>query len=75
MKVVQLHELTPKQFLNHSSFQKLPVRGPKSKKCPQTKVKNQILKITETYKMKIVQLHELTPKQFLNFSSTPKITH
>ena len=38
-KVVQLHEKTPKQFLDPTPAPKITRQGPKSKKQPQNKVK------------------------------------
>ena len=57
MKVVQLHEYTPKQVLNPSSTHKKPVGPQKVKNDPKV-IKNQMSELKETKKMKVVQLHK-----------------
>ena len=59
MKVAQLHDLTPEQFLN----QKYPIRAPKVKKT-QRLSQNQMSELKETIKVKVVALYEYTPKLF-----------
>ena len=75
MKVVQLHEYTPKQFLNPSLTPKIGRQGPKKSKMTPKFSQNQISELKEAKKMKVVQLHEQTPKQLSNPTLTPKIAH
>ena len=72
MKIVQLHEKTPKQFLIFSS---IPLRPPKSKKMTPKLSKNQMSELKETKRMKVVQLHEQTSKLLLHPTPTPKLAH
>ena len=72
MKVVQLHELTPKLLSNPTLTPKKPIRALKSKKTTQKLSQNQMSESKETTKMKVVQLHEYTPKQLSNPTPTPK---
>ena len=65
MKVVQLHECTPKQFLNPTPPQNSPLAAQKVKMTP-TLSQNQMPEFNETQKMKVVQLHEWTQKDLLN---------
>ena len=73
MKVVQLHEQTPKQFLNPSPTPKIARQGQKkrSKMTPKLS-QNQMSESRVTQKNKVVQLHEQTQKQCLDPSPTPK---
>ena len=58
MKVVQLHEYTPKQISNPSPTQKIAHLGPKKSKIAPKFIQNQMSELKETMKMKVVQLHE-----------------
>ena len=75
MKVVQLHEQTPKQFLNPSTAPKIARQGPKKSKMSTKLSQNQKSEVKESQKMKVVQLHEQTPKQLSNPTITPKPAH
>ena len=72
MKVIQLHEQTPKQFLNPSTAPKIARQGPKKSKMTPKLSQNQMSELKETKKMKVVQLHERTPKHFSNPTPTQK---
>ena len=75
MKVVQLHEQNPKQFLNPSQTPKIAHQDPeKSKIIPELST-NQMSELKDTQKMNVVQLHEQNPKQLLIPSPTPKPAH
>ena len=55
MKVVQLHELTPKQFLSPTPTTNNSPLGPqKSKKMTPKLSQNQMSELKETEKMKVV---------------------
>ena len=58
MKVVQLHELTPKHLMNPAPTPKIAHEGPKKSKITPKLCNNQISKLTESYKMKALQLHD-----------------
>ena len=58
MKVVKLHELTPKQFLCPPIKHKNSPIGPQKVKTTQKLSQNQMPELTETFKMKVFQLHE-----------------
>ena len=60
MKVVQLNEYTPKQFLNP----KIAFQGPKKSKTYPKLSQNQTSELKETKKIKVDALYEQTPKQF-----------
>ena len=81
MKVVQLHEETPKQWRPKQFLYIEPKNSPlgpqKVKNYTKIKsnIKYQISELTETYKMKVVQLHEQTSKQLSNSAPTPKPAH
>ena len=62
MKVVQLHELTPKQFLNYTWNPKIAHQGPKKSKKTSKLSQNQLLQSKE--KIKVVAIYEQTPKPF-----------
>ena len=58
MKVVQLHEWTPKQFLNSTLNQKIANLGPKKSKAIPKFSQNQMSELKETKKIKVVALYE-----------------
>ena len=59
MKVVQLYEWTPKQFLNSTLNPKLPIRAPKSKKKKKQRLSQNLMpELKETKKIKVVALYE-----------------
>ena len=74
MKVVKLHEWTPKQFLRPTLNTKQPNKAPKSLNSPKIK-SYQMSELKETKKMKIIVLHEQTPKHIskLRVSLTTKV--
>ena len=72
MKIVQLHEQTPKQFLNFSSTPKIARQGPKKSKMTPKLSQNKMSELKVTQKMKVAQLHEQTPKQLSNPTLTQK---
>ena len=61
MKVVQLHEWTPTQFLSP----KIAQQGPQKSKMTPVLSQNEMSEFKVTQKMKIFQLHEQTLKQCL----------
>ena len=63
MKVVQLHDWTPKQFLSPTLNRKKTIEPQKVKTTPKIS-QNQMSELKETKKMKIIALYEYTPKQF-----------
>ena len=63
IKVVKLHEWTPKQFLSPTLNTKIAQQGPKKLNNPKIKSKSNV-RIKETKKMKIIALYEQTQKQF-----------
>ena len=71
MKVAQILEQTPKQFLNPSSTPKIAGQGPKELKMAPKLSQNQMSELKETKKMKVAQLHESTSNQLLNPTPTP----
>ena len=58
MKVIQLHNQTPKQFLNPTPTPKIAHWGPKKSKMTPILSPNKMSELEETKKMKVVQLHE-----------------
>ena len=58
MKVVQLHEQNPKQFLNPSPTPRKAYYGPKKSKMTPKLSQNKISEFKETKKMKIIALYE-----------------
>ena len=58
MKVVQLHEWTPKQFLNPALNPKTTHQSPKKTKTTPKLSQNQMSELKETKKMKIIALYE-----------------
>ena len=75
MKVVQLHEQIPKQFMNPSTAPKIARQGPKKSKMTPKLSQNQMSELKETKKMKVVRLHEQTQKQLSKPTPTPKPAH
>ena len=75
MKVVELHEQIPKQYLNPTLTPKIAHQGPKKSKMTTKLSQKQMSEWKETQKMKIVRLHEQTPKQLSNPTPTPKMAH
>ena len=75
MKVVQLDEWTPKQFLNPTSTPKIAHWGPKMSKMTQKLSQNHLSELKIAQKMKVVQLHEDISKQLWNHTPSPKIAH
>ena len=75
MKVTQLHEQNPKQFLNPTPTPKLAHQGPKKSKMIQKLSQIQMSELKEIKKMKVVQLHEQSPKQLSNPIPTPNPAH
>ena len=74
MKVTQLHEQNPKQFLNPTPAPKIANWGSKKSKMAPKLSQNQKVESKKTQKIiKVVQLHQLTPKQLLYPTMTPKI--
>ena len=73
MKVVQLHDQTKKQLLNHTLTPKIANQGTKKSKMTPKLSQNQMSELKETKKMKVVQLHDQTPNQLLNPTQTPNI--
>ena len=57
MKVVQLHELTPKHFWTLSNPKDSPFGPKKSKMSPKLR-QNKMSELKETKKMKIIALYE-----------------
>ena len=72
IKVVQLHEQTPKQLWKPTPTPKPAQYGPKKTKTTPKLGQNQMSELKRTQKMKVVQLHEQTPKQLLNPTPTPQ---
>ena len=70
MKVVQLHEQTPKHFLTLPNPENRPL-GPKKSKITPKLSQNQRSELIETKKMKVVQLHEY-PKTVCEPYPNPK---
>ena len=64
MKVVQVNEWTPKQFLNPTLNPKIAHQGPKKSRTNQKSSQNQTSEWKEAKKIKVVALYEQTPKQF-----------
>ena len=58
MKVTQLHEQNPKQFLNPTPTPKLAQQGQKNQKLPKKVSQIQMSELKEITKMRVVQLHE-----------------
>ena len=75
MKMVQLHEQTPKQYLNSIPTPKIAHLGPKKSKITPELSQNQKSELKKTQKIKGVRLQEQNPKQVLNPTPTPKIAH
>ena len=64
MKVVNIHEWTPKQFLSPTLNPKNILIGLKKVKTTPKLSQNQMGEMKETMKMKIIALYEKTSKQF-----------
>ena len=64
MKVVQVNEWTPKQFLNPILSPKIAHQEPKKSKTNQKLSQNQLPELKKTKKIKDVALYEQAPKQF-----------
>ena len=58
MKVVQLHEWTPKQFLSPTVNPKIANYSPKKSKTTPKLCQNQMSELKDTKKIKVVALHE-----------------
>ena len=58
MKVVQLHEYTPKQLLNPTPTPKPAHSGPKKTKTTAKLSQNQLTELKESHKIKVVALYE-----------------
>ena len=70
MKVAQLHEWTPKQFLSPILKPKNIPIGPQKVKTTQKLSQNRMSELKEIKKMKVIQLNEQTPKLVLNPTPT-----
>ena len=75
MKIEQIYEQTPKQFLDPTQTTKTAHQGPKKSKVTPKLSQNQMSELKETYEMKVVQLHEQTPKELSKPTPTPKPPH
>ena len=73
MKDVQLHELTPKQFLNPSPTPKLAHSGPKKSKMTPKFSQNQMSELKETKKKLLPCMSR--PQNDLDLTPTRKIAH
>ena len=72
MKVVQLYQQTPKQFLNPLPIPKIAYQGPKNKKDPKIKSKSNII-IERNIENKSCSTTLLDLKTLFNPNLTPKI--
>ena len=75
MKVVHLHQQTPKQFPNPTPSLKTAHQGHKKSNPPPKLSQNQKSELKETQKIKVVQLQKQTPNQFLIRTPTLKTAH
>ena len=75
MKVVKLHEQTPKQLSKLTPTTKPAHQDTKNTKMTPKLSQILISQFRESSKIKIVQLHEQTSKQFLKPTLNPKIAH
>ena len=73
MKVTQVHEQNPKQFLNPPPTQNSAHQGPKKSKIAQKLSQIQMSELKATTKMKVLQIRVQTPKQLSNRTPTTKI--
>ena len=73
MKVVQLHEQTPKQLANPTPTPKPAHESPKKTKMTPKLIQIQMSEFKESQKLKVVKLHECTTKQFLSPTLNTKV--